>query len=170
MPPPQMVSLQTPPQQTQFAHATLQLTPPSQAPPLKHMTPLPKEVKKPPVAAGKKRFAELLNVEELKTLEEAQVPKRLRTKQATHWAVRVFDEWVTSRNTVACNMFSCPSDLLKKPYPPAVLDQWLAAFIMEVRKADRTHYSPDSLQCLVAGVQRYLRENLGRAAPNIVDK
>ena len=41
---------------------------------------------------------------------------------------------------------------------------------MEVRKADGTHYSPDSLQCLVAGLQRYLRENLGRAAPNIVDK
>ena len=67
-------------------------------------------------------------------------------------------------------MFSCPSDLFKKPYPPAVLDQLLAAFIMEVRKADGTHYSPDSLQWLVAGLQRYLRENLGRAAPNIVDK
>ena len=131
------------------------------------MTPPPKEVKKPPVVAGKKRFAEPLNVEELKTIEEAQVPKRM--KQATHWALRAFDEWVTSRNTIACNMFSCP-DLLKNLYSPAVLDQWLAAFIMEVRKADGTHYSPDSLQCLVAGLQRYLRENLGRAAPNIVDK
>ena len=77
----------------------------------------------------------------VKTLKEAQVPKWM--KQATHWAVHAFDEWVTSKNTVACNMFSCP-DLLK-PYPPAVLDQWLAAFFMEVRKGDGTHYSPDSL-------------------------
>lgn len=74
--------------------------------------------------------------------------------------MHVFDEMVTSRNTVACNMFSYPSDLFKKP--PAVLDQWLVAFIMEVRKGDGTRYSPDSLQCLVAGLQCYLRENLGR--------
>ena len=108
-------------------HPSADTMPPSQAPPLKYMTPQPQEVKKPPVVAGKKRFTEPLNVEELKTLEQAQVPKQ--TKQATHWAVHVFNEWITSRNTIACNMFSCPSDLLKKPYPPAVLDQWLAAFI-----------------------------------------
>ena len=89
-------------------------------------------------------------MEELKTLDELHIPKRI--KQATHWAVHTFDEWVANRNTSTSNMFQCPTDLLKVPHPPAVLDQWLAAFIMEVRKADGTHYTPDSLQCLVAGL------------------
>ena len=48
--------------------------------------------------AGKKRFPEPLNMEELKILEQAQVPKRM--KQAPHWAVCVFDEWDTNRTTV----------------------------------------------------------------------
>ena len=109
-----------------------------------------------------------MNGEELKDLAVAPVPKR--TKQATHWAVRVFDEWVAHRNAFPSKTLHCPADLLTRPHPPAVLDQWIAAFIMEVRKADGTHYSPDSLQCMVAGLQRHLRATLGRAAPNIVDK
>ena len=68
------------------------------------------------------------------------------------------------------SLFQCPNDLLEKPYPPAVLDQWLAAFIMEARKGDRSYYTPSSLNCLLAGFQRHLRLNLGRAAPNIIDK
>ena len=68
------------------------------------------------------------------------------------------------------HIFQCPRDLLVKPYPPAVIDQWLAAFIVEARKADGSYYTPTSLNGLLAGIQRQLQENLGRAAPNIIDK
>ena len=104
----------------------------------------------------------------MKVLEKPPVPKK--TKQATHWAVQVFNDWVSERNSKASSLFQCPDDLLVKPHPPAILDQWLAAFIIEVRKADGNYYTPDSLQCILAGLQRHLRSNLGRSAPNTIDK
>ena len=67
-------------------------------------------------------------------------------------------------------MFKCPTDLLSSVYPPAIVDQWLTAFIMEVRKADGGYYTPDSLNCVLAGLQREMRTHLGRAAPNIIDR
>ena len=131
-----------------------------------HSPPNPALSEVPP--SKKPRFAPPLQPEDLKNLEKPVVPKK--TKQATHWAIRVFNDWISERNSKTSSMFQCPSDLLVKPYPPAILDQWLAAFIIEVRKADGNHYTPDSLQCILAGVQRHLRENLGRNAPNIIDK
>ena len=102
-------------------------------------------------AAKRARFAPPLQPDDLKQLEKPPVPKK--TQQATHWAIRVFNDWVTERNGIASSMFQCPQDLLSKPYPTAILDQWLAAFIMEVRKADGSYYTPDSLQCILAGIQ-----------------
>ena len=93
-----------------------------------------------------------------------------KTQQATHWAVRTFNAWVKQRNQKTSAMFQCPTDLLSSVYPPAIVDQWLAAFIMEVRKADGGYYTPDSLNCVLAGLQREMRTHLGRAAPNIIDR
>ena len=67
-------------------------------------------------------------------------------------------------------MFQCPPDLIRSVHPPGIIDQWLAAFILEVRQADGSHYTPDSLHCKLAGLQREMRTHLGRAAFNIIDK
>lgn len=80
----------------------------------------------------------------------------------------MFNDWVKQRNEECAT--KCPADLLQSPYPPAVLDRWIAAFILEARRNDGMYYTPDSLNCLLAGIQRCLRENLGRCAPNIIDK
>ena len=114
------------------------------------------------------RFATPLQVSDITSLKRGFQPKT--TKLATNWAVKVFNEWVRSRNLQCPVSFQCPQDLLLKPYPPAVVDQWLATFIMEVRKSDGHHYTPTSLNGLLAGIQRQLRESLGSAAPNIIDK
>ena len=137
-----------------------------QPPPLCHrdfpeeqVSPAPLHPKNQPTTS---RFAAPLKVG-----EKAFQPKK--TKQATNWAVKIFDEWLLNRNSQCPVSFQCPRDLLSKPYPPAVIDQWLAAFIVEVRKSYGNYYSPTSLNGILAGIQRRLRESLGRAAPNIVD-
>ena len=84
--------------------------------------------------------------------------------------MKAFNNWLKNRNSQCPSGFQCPQDPPWKPHPPAVLDQWLAAFIIEVRKSDGSYYCPTSLNGLMAGIQRHLRENLGRAAPNIIDK
>ena len=38
------------------------------------------------------------------------------------------------------------------------LDYWLSLFVMEVRRRDRSAYPPNSLFQIVAGLQRFLRE------------
>ena len=47
-------------------------------------------------------------MEELKNFAVAPVPKH--TKQATHWAVCVFDEWVAHRNAFPSNTLHCPEE------------------------------------------------------------
>ena len=116
---------------------------------------------------SKTRFSAPLQQHQLQSLEKAFQPKN--TIQSTSWVIKAFCEWQKSRNAQSLSLFQCPNDLLEKPYPPAVLDQWLAAFIMEARKGDESYYTPSSLNCLLAGFQRHRRLNLGRAAPNIID-
>jgi hypothetical protein len=84
--------------------------------------------------------------------------------------LRAFDQWIKSRNDNPAVLIECPADLLEAPYPDDVLDHWLAAFIHEIRNADGGLYTPDSINCITAGTQCYLRCNLGTKAPNIVDR
>ena len=42
--------------------------------------------------------------------------------------------------------------------------------VVETRKADGSYYTPTSINALLAGIQWQLWENLGGAAPNIIDR
>ena len=58
-----------------------------------------------------------------KSFEKGFQPKN--TEVSSNWAVKVFNEWLLNRNSQCPVSFQCPRDLLVKPYPPAVVDQWL---------------------------------------------
>ena len=89
--------------------------------------------------------------------------KRLETQHI--WALRAFEEWRKSRNEDPDAAYKCPPDLLQTSCPDDILDYWLAAFILEVRKADGGLYTPESMNCMVAGIQQQLRHNLENEAP-----
>ena len=67
-------------------------------------------------------------------------------KQATHWALRAFDQWRKNRYDNPAVLFECPADLLEASYPDDVLDHRLTAFILEVRKANGGQYTPDFIE------------------------
>ena len=52
-------------------------------------------------------------------------------------------------------------------YPLSLLDFWLVAFITEVRKADGGFYYPTSLNSILAGIFRYMKEKF---SPNTLTK
>ena len=61
----------------------------------------------------------------------------------------------------------CPTDLLEKVYPINVLDEWLAAFALEVRRADGKFYPGTTIKNILSAIHRVLKVNLG--AQNVVN-
>lgn len=84
--------------------------------------------------------------------------------------MHLFQQWIKDRNQDKSVSRKCPPDLLDKLYPPPILDKWLAAFIMEVRRTDGGPYTPVSMNCIISGIQRHLRFKFGVNAPNICEK
>ena len=70
--------------------------------------------------------------------------------------MNVWKEWTTYRLSV-CSPLDCPPHLLL--CTPQQLDYWISKFILEVRKADRAPYPPNSLHQIVCSIQRYVREH-----------
>ena len=82
----------------------------------------------------------------------------------------------------ASALLECPADLFdymkvtdgstgyQYGYPLSTLDFWLAAFVTEVRKADGGFYSPASLNSILAGLFRHMKEKFGPITPNFFSK
>ena len=64
--------------------------------------------------------------------------------------MRLWEDWRKHRN-------SNISPLIELSEPE--LNQWLACFVLEVRKKDGTVYPPNTLHHLVAGLLRHMRGN-----------
>ena len=104
------------------------------------------------------------------------VPKK--TVQSTQWAVRIFTEWLTERNSCLGESVAleCPPDLLEQcnqnqyGYPNETLDHWLAAFVTEVRQSNGKQYTATSLNCILAGIYRHLKSKLNDRAPKFLEK
>ena len=75
----------------------------------------------------------------------------IRTQGQTDWTVSVWTDWALTRNTKLL-----PEE---KPFSStfyelsvAEMDFWLSRFMLEVRKANRDPYPPNSLYQLVCGL------------------
>ena len=93
-------------------------------------------------------------------LEEAM--KKYSVKNTTlnnKWALKNFEDWFKAKR----NTTQEPLNLLLTD-DPAVLCDTLCVYIKETRKTDGTPYSPKTLYLLLAGLQRQIRLNKGRAS------
>lgn len=79
------------------------------------------------------------------------------------WTIRVWNSWAAARNNQLEDGASCiPSADQLGDVSEDKLDEFLAYYVHEVHRADGTSYSHDSLRDLTIGLQRYMRDSLGR--------
>jgi hypothetical protein len=115
--------------------------------------------KQPRKGKGKKlqsvRFAPAPTEDEMIELTTPFVPKN--TQANNQWALRNFQDWV-SNHTKSNPPETCSRDILKVCSNPAELSKWLCLYVTSTRKTDGTKYTPKTIQCLLAGLWRYIKE------------
>ena len=90
-----------------------------------------------------------------------EISKRKRsvsTLRSTSWAVTVYREWISNRNLHSND--KCPEDFLELQHSRDVvcLEKWLCLFVVEARKQDGNSYPPSTIQSLLSGILRHMRE------------
>ena len=82
------------------------------------------------------------------------------TERSTSWAVSTFKQWVKQRND-ACPDDTCPDNFLEANHTDDVagLQRWLCRFVVEARKQGGESYPPSTIQSLLSGLLRYMREH-----------
>jgi hypothetical protein len=102
------------------------------------------------------RFQVPTDEEDIKEISKGFVPEN--TKKNTMWACRAYEEWRLQRNKVTGDEAEkCPDDLISNPSIDS-LNRWIPRFIVEARKVDGTPYPPRTLNQLLAGIQRKMKE------------
>ena len=108
-----------------------------------------------------------------KLASEREIKKKLKTAKCTNWAVNVFQEWREKRNKASPEDL-VPCDLLEQKYGQEAssfepLIRCFSLFLAEARNRDGKPYTPLSLQGLLFGLLRYMRQQ-NPYAPNFMDK
>ena len=103
------------------------------------------------------RFGPLQSEDDIKQIKESRVPKN--TWKNTCWALQVWEQWATEQlekdsESISSNIneFLLEVDIRKMSN-----NYWLQRFVLEARKSNGEHYSPDSLHQLCCGLQRAIR-------------
>ena len=103
--------------------------------------------------------------QEITKLSEGLVPQN--TAKMTSWALKNFQDWMATGNQrnpavpVPHHILQCVN--------PVTLNNQLSKFVVETRKSNGEHYPPATLDQLLCGILRHMR-NQNLAAPNFVDK
>lgn len=89
----------------------------------------------------------------------------------TNWALQIWQQWATERLRVPMELgdddhFPLEVDITKMT--AIAINYWLQRFLVEARKGNREHYSPDSLHQICCGLQQALRA-AGNADINLFD-
>ena len=88
--------------------------------------------------------------------------------KSTEWGgVRVFEEWKSERGKREDGQI-CPGDLLDNPDTQQLIF-WLSRFVTEVRKQNSELYPPQSIQLILAALQRRMLEK-NPDAPKFMDQ
>ena len=102
------------------------------------------------------RFAAPCSCSDIEIVKESQIPNK--TKSNTTWAINIWREWATYRLKRLApeeSKFRLDTDILKMETNAVAF--WLQRFVLEVRKANKQLYCPDSLYQLCCGLHRVLR-------------
>ncbi len=115
---------------------------------------------------GESRFGnQVTGTEDLARISKGFVPKN--TEENTQWARRNFDSWCAWRHTQLPDD-PVPVDLLTSN-DSAVLNKWLYLFVIETRRMDGKKFPSKTIDCLLAGLLRYMRGK-NPAAGNFLDE
>ncbi len=100
------------------------------------------------------RFDCTTSKEELFELAKELVPQN--TAKNTQWAVKNFEDWLETRN--ACHPENpVPEDILES-CDPDIINFQLSRFVVETRKSNGVRYPPSTLNQLLCGLLRCMRE------------
>ena len=113
------------------------------------------------------RFAEPLPDERMKEISKGK--RSVSTLRSTSRAVTVYREWISNRNLHSTD--KCPEDFLELQHSRDVvrLEKWLCLFVVEARKQDGNSYPPSTIQSLLSGILRHMRE-LHTDTPDFLSK
>ncbi len=122
--------------------------------------------KRQPLAQVQMRSRFISPVKETKVKEAAKGVIPDNTKHCNSWAVRAFNAWSRQRNERATDD-PIPTDLLHCT-DAEVVCKCMQRFVLEVRREDGKPYPPATIQGILSGLNRVLKEN---GAPfSILDK
>ena len=85
------------------------------------------------------------------------------TLKNNEWAMRTFEAWRSQRNK-QFPTDKCPDNVFENKDTAC---KWLCKFVVEVRKADGSEYTPRSIYLLLAGLQRSIRRSSPKEEINI---
>ena len=101
----------------------------------------------------------------LATFSKGFVPEN--TKMNTQWAVRAFQSWSSWRNGVHPDD-PVPSDILGSG-DASTLNKWLSLFVIEAKKQDGSKYPSKTIDLLLCGLRRHMKE-VNPVAPNFLNE
>ena len=102
------------------------------------------------------QFASLSSFSDIERVKESRIPSKIKANTA--WATNIWREWAVFRvKHIASeeSTFNLDPDIERMEI--SAVSFWLQRFVLEVRKANKEHYCPDSLYQLCCGLQRALR-------------
>ena len=107
--------------------------------------------------AESSRFATPLSDDAMTQISKGK--RSVNTDRSTAWAVAAFKQWIEQRNKTGPEE-TCREDFLEMNHAGDIpyLERWLCRFVVEARKQDGQPYPPSSLQNLLSGILRCMRE------------
>uniref|UniRef100_A0A1X7TT57 DUF3504 domain-containing protein n=1 Tax=Amphimedon queenslandica TaxID=400682 RepID=A0A1X7TT57_AMPQE len=112
-----------------------------------------------------KRFGSV-SEEALSSMAKTQMTKN--TEKSSKWAMANFVEWFheyNKRNEDA----TCPEEVITPSCSKDLLNKWLCVYISETRNKSGELYPPSTIQSLLSGILRYMRQE-NPSYPNFFSK
>ena len=89
------------------------------------------------------RFASSVNDATEEQLRLTHIPEK--TKSATAWGIRVWNDWATARASTVETAGHAPVGTLLLQMQVEDLAYWMSKFVLEARKADSSEYPPKTM-------------------------
>ncbi|XP_074641138.1 uncharacterized protein KIAA1958 homolog [Tubulanus polymorphus] len=92
------------------------------------------------------------------------------TQRTANWAKKIWTDWSNERNNARqMGQPIIPGIQQLKYITAGKFNELLCYFVLDIRKQDGDKYPPKTLYSIVAGIQRYVRFECGRAEFNFID-
>uniref|UniRef100_A0A1X7T9L7 Uncharacterized protein n=1 Tax=Amphimedon queenslandica TaxID=400682 RepID=A0A1X7T9L7_AMPQE len=126
----------------------------------------PSKKRRVSLSLNKKRF-QPSSSEEIDEMAKRKVPKN--TEKTSKWAMKNLEDWFKDYNERNPDK-KCPDEFLTgHGCSKEVICKWLCLFVNETRNKSGERYPPKTIQCLLAGIMRHMRDQ-NSEYPNFMSK